>query len=99
MEWFYPGGQLDFSATIFFSTNESVEMWNAVSQAMNPSEEHIMRLKDCFSEVDDMKGNLKNMMSTTMINGFKKNGVPDHELILKDGNLPHYLCHQWSWPC
>jgi len=83
VEWLYPGGQLDFSATILCSTNESVDMWNAVAQGMNPSEEHILRSKDCFSEVDDMKGHIKNMMSTTMLNGFKMNGVPDHELILK----------------
>ncbi len=56
MEWLYPGGQLDFSGTILCSTNESVDMWNAVAQVMNSSEEHILRSKDCFSEVDDMKG-------------------------------------------
>ena len=87
VEWLYPGGQLDFSATILCSTNESVDMWNAVAQGMNPSEEHILRSKDCFSEVDDMKGHIKNMMSTTMLNGFKMNGVPDHELILKVGDI------------
>ena len=87
VEWLYPGGQLDFSATILCSTNESVDMWNAVAQGMNPSEEHILRSKDCFSEVDDMKGHIKNMMSTTMLNGFKINGVPDHELILKVGDI------------
>ena len=32
-------------------------------------------------------GHLKNMMSTTMLNGFKKNGVSNHELILKVGNI------------
>jgi hypothetical protein len=62
-------------------------MWNYVAQGKNPSEEHILRLKDCFSEVDDMKGHLKNMMSTTMLNGFKKNDVPNHELILKVGDI------------
>ena len=87
VEWLYPGGQLDFSATILCSTNESVDMWNAVAQGMNPSEEHILRSKDCFSEVDDMKGHIKNMMSTTMINGFKTKGVFDHELLLKVGDI------------
>ena len=61
-------------------------MRNAVTQGMNPSEEHILTSKDCFSEADDMKGHLINMISTTMLNGFKKNGVPDHELILKVGD-------------
>ena len=92
VEWLYPGGQLDFSATILCSTNESVDMWNAVAKGMNPSEEHIMWLKDCFSEVDDMKGHLKNRMSTTMLNGFKKYGVPNHELILKFGDICLVTC-------
>jgi hypothetical protein len=35
VEWSYPGGQLDFSATILCSNNESVDMWNAVAQGMN----------------------------------------------------------------
>ncbi len=43
VEWLYPRGQLDFSATILCSTNESLDMWNAVAQGMNPSEEHILR--------------------------------------------------------
>jgi hypothetical protein len=31
VEWLYPGGQLDFSATILCSYNESVDMLNAVA--------------------------------------------------------------------
>jgi hypothetical protein len=73
VEWLYPGNQLDFSATILCSNNESVDQWNAVAQKMNSSEEHILKSKDCFSEVDDINGHLKNMMSTTMLNGFNKN--------------------------
>jgi hypothetical protein len=33
VEWLYPGSQLDFSATILCSNNESVDWWNAVAQA------------------------------------------------------------------
>ena len=51
------------------------------------SEEHILRSKDSFSEVDDIKGHMKNMLSVTLLNGFRKNGVPNHELILKVGNI------------
>jgi hypothetical protein len=87
VEWLYPGGQLDFSATILCSNNASVDMWNAVAQGMNSSVEHTLRLRDSFSEVDNPKGHLKKMLSATMLNGFWKNGVPDHELILKDGNI------------
>jgi hypothetical protein len=56
VKWLYPGGQLDFSATILCSNNESVYMWNAIAQGMNSSQKHVLRSKDCFSEVDDMKG-------------------------------------------
>jgi hypothetical protein len=38
MEWLYQGGQLNFSATILCSNNESVNRWNAVAQGMNSSE-------------------------------------------------------------
>ncbi len=60
VEWLYPGGHLDFSATILCSTNESVNTWNAIAQGMNSSDEHILRSKDSFSEVDDINGHLKN---------------------------------------
>jgi hypothetical protein len=83
VEWLYPGGQLDFSATFLCSNNASVDMWNAVGQGMNSSEEHTLSLKDSFSKADDPNGHLKKMLSATMLDGFWKNGVPDHELILK----------------
>ena len=50
---------LDFSATILCSNNESVDTWNAIAQGMNSSEEHILRSKDSFSEVDDINGHQK----------------------------------------
>ncbi len=59
VEWLYPGGHLDSSVTILCSNNESVDMWNAIAQGMNSSEEHILRSKDSFSEVDDINGHLK----------------------------------------
>jgi len=81
VEWLYPGGQLDFNATILCCNNASVDRWNAIAQGMNPSEEHILKSKDCFSEVDDINGHLKDMMSTTMLNGFNNNGVPSHKKV------------------
>jgi hypothetical protein len=59
VQWLYPGGQLDFSATILCCNDKSVDMWNSVAQKMNPSQEHILRSKDNFSEVDYPKGHLK----------------------------------------
>jgi ATP-dependent DNA helicase PIF1 len=37
--------------------------------------------------VDDIKGHLKKMLSGTLLNGFWKNAVPNHELILKVGDF------------
>ena len=60
---------------------------NAIAQGMNSSEEHILRSKDSFSKVDDINGHLKKMLSGTLLNGFRKNGVPNHELTLKVGDV------------
>ncbi len=70
VEWLYPGGQLDFSTTILCCNNMNVNMWNAVAQKMNPSQEHMLWLKDSFTEADDPRGYLKKMLSGSMLNGF-----------------------------
>ncbi len=59
---------------------------------MNSLVEHTLRSKDSFSKVDDPKGHLKKMLSTTMLHRFWKNGVPNHELILKVGNICLVTC-------
>jgi ATP-dependent DNA helicase PIF1 len=43
----------------------------------------MLKLKDSFTEADDPRVHLKKMLSGSMLNGFQKNGIPDHELILK----------------
>jgi hypothetical protein len=68
VEWLYTCGQLDFTAIILCSNNTSVDMWNAIAQGMNSSVEHTLRSKDSFSEVDDPKGHLKNMLRATLLN-------------------------------
>ncbi len=65
---------------------------NAIAQGMNPSEEHTLSSKDSFSKADDPNGHLKKMLSATILNGFWKNGVPNHELILKVGNICLVTC-------
>ncbi len=59
VELLYPGGLLDFSATVLCSNNESVDRWNLVAQTMNPSQIHTIKSKNIFSEVDDPKSHLK----------------------------------------
>jgi ATP-dependent DNA helicase PIF1 len=87
VEWLYPGRQLDFSATILCSNNNSVDMWNSIAQEMNPESEKKLLSKDSFSEVDDPNGHLKKMLSDEFLNGFKKCGIPDHELKLKVNDI------------
>lgn len=87
VEWLYPNGILDENATILCATNESVDEWNAVAQNLNTNDEHILKSKDTFSEVDDINGNLKKMLSQVLLNSFQKNGIPNHELILKVGDV------------
>ena len=87
VEWLYPGMQLDFSATILCSNNNSVDMWNSIAQKMNLEEERTLYSKDSFSEVDDPKGHLKKMLSPEFLNSFRKCGIPDHELKLKINDI------------
>lgn len=87
VEWLYPEGILDFNATILCSTNESVDLWNAIAQDLNTNAVHLLRSKDTFSEVDDVHGHIKKMLSKALLNDFKKSGVPNHELTLKVGDI------------
>ena len=67
--------------------NNSVDMWNSIAQEMNPESEKKLLSKDSFSEVDDPNGHLKKMLSDEFLNGFKKCGIPDHELKLKVNDI------------
>ena len=87
VNWLYPNNILDYNATILASTNESVDMWNTVAQNLNPHEKHILKSKDTFSEVDDVNGHIQNMLNEALLNSFTKSGIPNHELILKVGDI------------
>jgi hypothetical protein len=43
--------------------------------------------RDSFEEVDDPNGHLKKMLTKAVLNKFRKNGVPNHELVLKTGDI------------
>jgi hypothetical protein len=87
LEWLYSGGQLDYSATTLCTTNTIVDALNEIAQGLNTSEEHILTSNDNFSEVDDINNHPKKMLSTTILNSFCKNGVPNHKLKLKFGDV------------
>jgi hypothetical protein len=52
----------------------------------------MLRSKDSFTEADDPRGHLKKLLSGSMLNGFQKNGIPDHELILKVNDICLVTC-------
>ena len=85
--WLYPDGQLDPQTTILCSSNNSVDNWNAVAQALNPNEGVILLSKDSFAEVDDEKGFISKMITKHVLNTFHKNGIPDHEVTFKVGDV------------
>ena len=47
----------------------------------------MLEAKDTFAEVDDVKGLIKKMMSNNVLRTFRKNGMPDHEMTLKVGDI------------
>ena len=83
ISWLYPDGRLDSQTTILCTTNDNVDRWNMIAQSYNPNESKVLTSKDTFEEVDDVNGFLKRMMNTHILNTFRKNGIPDHELTMK----------------
>jgi hypothetical protein len=87
LNWFYPNGNISYQETFLCPNNESVDWWNAIVQRMNMGTEYKLMSRDSFEEVDDQNGHLKKMLITAVLNKFRKNGVPNHELILKMGDI------------
>jgi hypothetical protein len=85
--WLYPNRNISYQETILCSNNESVDRWNAIVQRMNMGTEYKLMLRYTFEEVDDPNGHLKEMLTKAALNKFWKNGVPNHELILKMGDI------------
>jgi hypothetical protein len=54
---------------------------------MNTGNEYKVLSRDSFEEVDNPNGYLKKMLTKAVLNKFWKNGVPNHELILKTGDI------------
>jgi hypothetical protein len=86
LNWLYPNGNMSYQVTISCSNNESVDRWNAIVQRMNTGNEHKLMSRDSFEEVEDPNGHLKKMLTKAVLNKLRKNGVPNHELILRTGD-------------
>ncbi len=87
LNWLYPSGIISYQDTIICSNNESVDKWNAIVQRMNTGTEYKVMSRDSFEEVDNPNGHLKKMLTKAVLNKLWKNGVPNHELILKTGDI------------
>ncbi len=87
LNWLYLNGIIFYQETILCSNNESIDKWNAIVQRMKMGTEYKVMLRDSFEEVDDPNGHLKKMLTKAVLNKFWKNGVPNHELILKMGDI------------
>jgi hypothetical protein len=87
LNWLYPNGNISYQETNLCSNNESIDRWNAIVQRLNTGTEYKLMLRHSFEEVDDPNGHLKNMPTKAVLIKFWKNGVPNHKLILKMGDI------------
>jgi len=68
-------------------SNNDVDEWNAKIQKLNPNKAVSLISKDNLCEVDDPHGILNKMLTKEVLNNFKNNSCPPHELILKIGDI------------
>ncbi len=87
MNWLYLNGIISYQETILSSNNESLDKWNAIVQRMNTGTEYKVISRDSFEEVDNPNGHLKKVLTKAVLNKFWKKGAPNHELILKTGDI------------
>jgi hypothetical protein len=89
--WLYPNGYVVdemVNKCILASTNEVVDIWNAVVQQLNSQEQlHELNSNDYLCDVDDPHGYLARCLSETVLNRFNANGVPRHVLHLKVNDI------------
>jgi ATP-dependent DNA helicase PIF1 len=67
--------------------NERVDFWNKKIQDFNPNTPYTLLSHDYFSDVDDPNGNLKDMLTESVLNRYTNTQVPNHEMTLKIGDI------------
>jgi ATP-dependent DNA helicase PIF1 len=72
---------------ILCARNEDVDEWNKIVQDMNPNQPVALVARNEFKDIDDPKGILKSMLTEDACAFYRSNGVPEHRLILKKGDL------------
>lgn len=74
-------------SAILAATNAIGDEWNEFVQNMNPEESVTCFSSDHFDEVDDVHGNLRNMITTEVMSRFDESGCPSHQLKLKRNDI------------
>jgi hypothetical protein len=91
LHFLYPNGfdpTIVSRSCVLAATNERCQMWNELIQSeMNGNELHICEAKDTLCEVDDLKGNIRRMLTPSVLEKFNRNGFPPHYLSLKVGDV------------
>jgi hypothetical protein len=89
--WLYPNGfniNVMQTTCILSSKNDSVDVWNAVVQKLNPEQNiHELKSHDYLCDVDDPYEHLANCLTEDVLNNFNANGVPKHILKLKVNDI------------
>lgn len=90
LAFLYPEGfstpDLDKRA-ILATTNEVCDEWNSIIQKMNPNPERILLSANELEDVDDPHQYLQGILNRDSLSYYEKNGVPLHELKLKQGDI------------
>ena len=85
--WLYPDGYNPEHAArnvVLATTNVNVDEWNERIAIINPAFEHPpLKSSDTFTDVDDLHGHLKNMISDAVLEQYNNSDVPPHILRIK----------------
>jgi hypothetical protein len=69
------------------ATNVQCDEWNALVQEMNPNIASEYKSRDKLCEVDDLQGNIAQMLTESVLNDFNNNGILPHVLKVKVGDI------------
>jgi hypothetical protein len=90
LAWLYPNGfdpsQMSHVA-IIASLNQEVDAWNTKIQKLNPNEIVSLKSRDCLADVDDPRDVLKSLLSVDLLNCYRDNQSPPHNLQLAVGDI------------
>lgn len=72
---------------ILAATNSITDEWNTLIQTMNPEVGTTLLSSNTVDEVDDPHGIINDMLNSDTLEFWSKPGVPNHQLVLKKGDI------------